>query len=368
MTARVKIFIDDITKPWGTERAVINLANNLASHGYNVEIASSYSSSGEAAFPIDSKVRINHLGVPNLKSKNSIITTLKGLQRLRASFISVLDAQPSTLIGTNTVINSLLASIKLVRNRNIDKVIGCEHLPFDFGTRFTFKLREIFYKYLDHVVLLTRRDAEKYQHLNLSNIRVIPNEAPETMVELVNSTREKTLISVGRLTDQKGFDILIEDMAPVLRKFDDWILEIYGEGELRPLLSEMIARLDMEDRIFLRGPVGNLQQKYQSSSIYLMTSRYEGFGMVLVEAQSNALPVVVYDCDSGPSEIVDDGQNGYLIPMGNSDEFRRRVEELILNQEKRELMGRAAAESVQRFSSEKIFLKWRALLEGGKDE
>lgn len=366
MTKNIKIFIDDITRPWGTERAVINLANNLASHGYNVEIVSSYSSSGETAFPTDSKIRINHLGVHTSMSGISIFASLKNLYNLRSSLISALDDYPSTLIGTNTVINSLLASIKLVGRYNLDKVIGCEHLPFESGTKFTFKLREIFYKYLDYTVLLTQRDLEKYIHLNLNNLRVIPNEAPTIKLNLANKTREKILISVGRLTNQKGFDILIDDVIPLLRKFDDWILEIYGEGELRPQLSEMIVNSDMQEKIFLRGAVNDLPQKYESSSIYLMSSRYEGLPMVLLEAQAHALPVVAYDCETGPSEIVDDGQNGYLIPMGNSYEFRRRVEELILNQEKRELMGRAAAESVQRFSSEKIFLKWRALLEGGK--
>lgn len=367
MSKQVKIFIDNITQPWGTERAVINLANNLSYHDYNVEIVSSYSFSGKAAFPIDPNITIKHLSIPQTKTKPSHLKTFLSLYEMYTKFTSALGNDSAILIGTNSVINSLLVLLSFIPKYKVDKVIGCEHLPYDFGTKFIFLLKKGFYKHLDHLVLLTERDALKYRQFGLTNLQVIPNEAPNIIPNL-GKKRENIIISVGRLTDQKGFDLLIKEISPLMHKFEDWKVEIYGEGELRPLLSQMITDLRMENKIFLCGAVENIHDKYQNSSIYLMTSRYEGFAMVLLEAQANGLPIVAYDCDTGPSEIVHNGQNGYLIPMGHSDDFRKRVEELIKDSEKREAMGHEALRSVQRFGKESVFLKWHALLESRSTE
>ncbi|PJI54813.1 hypothetical protein CTI14_11110 [Methylobacterium radiotolerans] len=364
MTKNIKIFIDNITQPWGTERAVINLANNLSSHGYIVEIISSYSTSGKAAFATAPNITITHLSIPQIKTKSSSFATFINLCRMYSRFSRNLYNQNTILIGTNSVINSLLVLIRFMQRHKIGKVIGCEHLPYSFGTKFTFLLKRVSYRYLDHLVLLTERDALKYRKFGLTNLQVIPNEAPNIIPNL-GKKRENIIISVGRLTDQKGFDLLIKEISPLMHKFEDWKVEIYGEGELRPLLSQMITDLRMENKIFLHGAVENIHDKYQNSSIYLMTSRYEGFAMVLLEAQANGLPIVAYDCDTGPSEIVHNGQNGYLIPMGHSDDFRKRVEELIKDSEKREAMGHEALRSVQQFGCERIFLKWQALVESG---
>lgn len=367
MGKKVKIFIDDITRHWGTERAVVNLANTLADHNYDIEIVSSYSTLGTAVFPLHSNVNIKHLGVFQLGSGRSVTESLKGLYKLRKAFIEALDEQSAVLIGTNTVINSLLATIKFTEKNRVSQVIGCEHLPYDAATKFLHKLRHGFYRYLDHVVLLTAKDASKYNDAGFKNLSVIPNEAPDPK-PIPSVPRENVLISVGRLMEQKGFDILIDDISPLLREFTDWRLEIYGEGELRPLLSQMIVERNMQNRIMLCGAIKDLDVRYHSSAIMLMSSRYEGLPMVLLEAQACSLPIVAYDCETGPSEIIDQGESGYLIPMGNSDEFRKRVAELMLDRDKRVRMGTAAADSVRKFGSDSVFLKWQLLLEGESGE
>ena len=182
-----------------------------------------------------------------------------------------------------------------------------------------------------------------------------------------SNCKNKKIISVGRLEYQKGFDILIDVWKKVDEKHSDWVLEIYGEGSLRKELQDKIDSLNLTDSLILKGSEKNIQSKYLESSIYMMSSRYEGMPMVLLEAMSCGLPLVSFDCPCGPKDIIKDGENGFLVKFGNIEEMAKKINYLIENEDKRIDMGKKAKELSYNYLKEKIMNQWKELFENLSD-
>lgn len=220
------------------------------------------------------------------------------------------------------------------------------------------KKQEMAIKKLDALVVLTKADACLWKEIHQPFI--IPN--PMTLEPDGCSTCiEKKVISVGRLTEQKGYDLLIKAWQSVARKHPDWIINIYGEGELHDELQKQICDSNLVKQIFICKPVTCISSKYQESSFYIMSSRFEGFGLVLTEAMSCGLPCISFDCPSGPSEIIKDGEDGILVENGNINALANNICYLIEHEEKRIQMGRKAKENVKRYSTEQIMTQWNEL-------
>lgn len=183
----------------------------------------------------------------------------------------------------------------------------------------------------------------------------------------INATRmsdwtEKSVISVGRLDFQKGYDYLIPVWKLVSQKHSGWHLNIYGEGPLRDSIQARIDELKLTNAVTLCGRTPNIGDQYASHSIYVMSSRAEGLGLVLLEAAFCGLPLIAYDCPSGPSEIVDDGKNGFLIEkVGDVQTMADRICQLIENESLRREMGENARSMVDNFSVDKIRQQWICL-------
>lgn len=210
----------------------------------------------------------------------------------------------------------------------------------------------------DEFLVLTQEDKKYY---NDERVKVINNALADYPKNIANLEAKK-IISVGRLEYQKGFDILIEIWKKIAKKYPDWSLDIYGEGELREELQKKIDESDLSNSIFLKGREKNIQDKYLKASIYVMSSRYEGFGMVLVEAQACGLPIVSFDCPCGPKDIISNGKDGFLCKFGDIEEMASRISYLIENEEVRKIMGRKARENSLKFTEERIMKKWEDLL------
>ena len=151
------------------------------------------------------------------------------------------------------------------------------------------------------------------------------------------------------------------------KKYPDWTLEIYGEGTEREKLEKKINKLGLENSFLLKGVEKNIQNKYLESSIYVMSSRFEGMPMVLLEAMSCGLPVISFDCPCGPRDMIKYNENGFLIEFGNIKEMANKIEELIANEEKRKLFGKNARKSIQKYSKDKIMEEWIKLFENIKN-
>lgn len=215
-------------------------------------------------------------------------------------------------------------------------------------------------KQLDRFVVLTHEDATYWK--GLSNLTVIPN--PITIEQgTVSDCTSQQVIAVGRYTYQKGFDLLIPAWQIVHEKHPDWMLNIYGGGnkeDLRP----MVEKLGLSNTIILNGPVSQIRKKYIESSIFVLSSRFEGLPLVLMEAMSCGLPPVSFTCPCGPKDIIHDGEDGILCENGNVKSLAEGICRLIEDERLRREMGQKAAHSIQRFTIDNIMHQWDQLFQG----
>lgn len=211
----------------------------------------------------------------------------------------------------------------------------------------------------DHFVVLTEEDKQYWG--GLRNIIVIPNAnsfRPEKQADLV----EKQVIAVGRYDEQKAFDELISAWLEISKKHPDWKLNIYGNGPLKADLQNLISTLNLHQFISLCEPVDNIETAYLKSSILVMTSRYEGLPMALLEGQACGLPLISYACKCGPSDIIHDGENGYLLAEGDRLGFEEKVIALMNNQVLRKELGNKSRQLSLHYTEEVIMKQWISIL------
>jgi glycosyltransferase involved in cell wall biosynthesis len=213
---------------------------------------------------------------------------------------------------------------------------------------------------LDALVVLTSDDERDYAGL-APVVRRIPNALPE-LDGGVSSLSSQVVVAAGRLNGQKGFDLLIRAWASVVRERPEWKLRIYGSGPLRADLEELIASLGLGDSVALMGATREIGSALAAGSVFALSSRFEGFGMVLVEAMSKGLPVVSFDCPRGPGEIVSDGVDGLLVPPEDVDGLAAALIALTGSGERRRAFGAAALEKSARYSMSSVGAEWDSLL------
>ncbi len=217
----------------------------------------------------------------------------------------------------------------------------------------------------DKVLVLTRSAEDYYrQILRISPQKLVQiyNPISNTHVDTSYDVHSKRIIAVGRLTYQKNFDRLIRLAEQILPKYPEWSIDIFGEGEDRQTLAEQITTTGLTGRINLMGQVSNLYDRYPSYAFQWMTSRYEGFPMSLLEGASHRLPLISFDIPTGPNEIIEDGQNGFLVDKEDDDRMVACIEQLIENDELRKIMSQNAYRMVQKFSLNDIIEQWCEIL------
>ncbi|WP_321519195.1 glycosyltransferase family 4 protein [uncultured Bacteroides sp.] len=212
-------------------------------------------------------------------------------------------------------------------------------------------------KLLSSFIVLTNEDKEKWKELN--NVTVIPNPLP-FFPESKSECDSKKVIAVGRYVNQKGFDLLIDAWCIVTPKHPDWTLNIYGGGERKPYINQ-VQSAGISDTCKLEGSTANIIEKYQESSIFVLSSRFEGFGMVIAEAMSCGLPVVSFACPCGPRDIIKNGIDGILVNKENIEQMAESICYLIENENIRKEMGRKARINIEKFKIEYIGKQWDLL-------
>lgn len=225
-----------------------------------------------------------------------------------------------------------------------------------FAQLWDFRMKQYINKF-NCIVTLTSKDKASWE--KFKNVIVIPNMITYPLD--ITHTPSKRIISVGRLNHQKGFDILIDVWKSIANKYPDWSIHIYGDGELKESLLEQISKYGLTNSIFIHPATSDIYKKYQEHEFYIMTSRYEGFGLVLVEAMSYGLPCISFDCPCGPSEIITNNIDGFLVSQGNKEDLAHKIEFLIGNHTQRYDMGNHARINSKRFCSNNIIQSWNQL-------
>ena len=351
---KIAILVFDITQLAGTERAVCNLANSLVeSQKYSVSIISMNSIHGTPRYIINSSVQLYNLGIP--ESKN-IITRLK-LYKLLIKKVDEFCQKEGIkiVIGTGHGLNILLFFL-----RKRVKIIACEHMSYMDAPLISKILRRVVYPCLDAVVTLTSADGKNYSFHR--NLKIIPNSLP-FLPEKHSDLTNKVILAIGNLTPTKGFDLLINAISLIKNECNGWVIKIIGAGEDEKKLRLQIDVLKLNELVKIYPPTNAIEQEYLQSSIFVLSSRLEGFGLVLIEAQSCGLPIVSFDCPSGPGEIVSHNENGILVKNGDIKQLSMALLELIQDSKKRNSFGKKALQSIDRYKSEKVFILWDLLLE-----
>lgn len=215
-------------------------------------------------------------------------------------------------------------------------------------------------KRLDRMVVLTE-DA-KNDWPELSNVKLIPDPIP-FKVDQVSSLSTKRVVSIGRYAYEKGNDLLLMAWAKVGKQCQDWTLDIYGQGNQTPY-RELMQELGIDEtRCHLHGSLTDVKDVYLNSSVFTLPSRFEGFGLVIVEAMAFGVPVVAFDCENGPRNIITNNQNGLLVKPFDVDEYAESLFRLIQDDQLRSQMGNCANKSSQRYSIENIAMEWKSLFD-----
>ena len=246
------------------------------------------------------------------------------------------------------------------------KVIACEHIAFDETKSYFKKLRSMTYPYADAVVSLTDIDREKYKLLN-KNSFTIPNAIDKDFLDIVaDRSQSKVILAVGRETPQKGFDLLVDAWNKIVKKYPDWKVRIVGDNFTNKAYADLVLnkihQYHLDNSIDIIPETQNIKDEYKKAAFYIMSSRYEGLPMVLLEAMATGMPAVSFDCPTGPRQIIKDGETGMLVENGNIDALASAMEKMIKDSNMRIKMGGQAKKDIrQRFSVESVFMKWERL-------
>ena len=346
--------IEDYSENGGVERIVSDKANTLsAQYHHDITVISVYRDNRKEQFKLDDGVNLIHLDVPFAKRTNNSIIRL--LSRLYTIIIAIkrLNKEIKQLHPDIIFFTTTLGAILLPFCHTKARKIYESHLARNFNPfNKIFFLTEL---KAERIICLTSGDAKEYKHAK--RVDIIPNYINEVKSHVEDYSVKKA-IAVGRLENQKGFDILIDCWKEISRQYPDWQLDIYGEGSCREELQQQIYSLELGDKVKLCGRNYKIIEVYPQYSLHLMTSRYEGLPMTLIEAQACGLPSVVFDYQYGAKDIVSNGYNGLLIEQGNRKLFIEAAMKMMSSEELRKEYGNNAIETGKRYSKENIFRKW----------
>lgn len=352
---KVLFFLRDISDCGGIQQTTCNLFSSLRNYDKNIEIVgiSIYNKQQSPFFKISQDIKLISL----FEEK---IDIYKSISKIKKRLCKKLNSISYDLLVLQGIEYSLYLNNSIWKKKN---VIACEHGYYGFGHFFGFHWRGVRKALLkaSSIVTLTKLDADEYKKRNIRKIPIfsIYNQYDSSLKKTVSyNANSKTIVSCGSLIPLKRFDVLIKIAKIVLEKNKDWTWELYGDGVLKNQLLDMAKKEQINDRFIIMGYEFDKSVIYGNKAFFVMTSEFEGFGMVLIEAMQHSLPIMSFDIKFGPKEIVENGLNGFLINDDDYISFANCISDLINNKNQRLEMSNYTNVSLQRFSPEQITSNW----------
>ncbi|TDD47219.1 glycosyltransferase family 4 protein [Nonomuraea terrae] len=360
----------------GTIRTVIDQANAMAAAGHDVELVSVVRRRDAPQFAPDPGVTLTTL-VDERGGRRPDSVARRVWRRMRGKVVPkgefaagyfterveratmryVSGLRDGILVTTRPALNLISA------RRAPASVIRVAQEHMNLSAYPVTIRREIARHYgrFDAVTVLTRGNRAEYERLLPGTPIVhIPNAVPRT-----RGTRSQqvnpVVVAAGRLVPQKGFDLLIKAFAQVVAEHPEWRLRVFGTGPRRGELAGLVQRHGLGRNVSLPGRTRRLEQEMAGASVYALSSRFEGLPMVMIEAMAHALPVVAFDCPTGPGDVLTDGVDGVLVPPGDVDGLAAALNRVIADRELRMRLGAAAAETAKLYAAERVMPLWEQL-------
>lgn len=344
---------------------MVNTANLFAANGHPVTLVI-LDDTAQSFYTIDPKISLLQLPLSfGISSEGNIITRklrmLSDVLRLRKILRSL---KPDILISSEypfTVAMVLAGAGKQCR------IYSWEHHHFHWlkKNRFWTKACEWAYPRLHGVICLNA--SEKKYYPEKPAVSIIPNHLNAIKTVLADPANRQ-LLTIGSLIARKGIDFLLAIAPKILQQHPGWKWKIIGDGVLKEAVEDCIRREGLEGRLLLQEPAGeDLQKEYAASSLYVMTSRFEAFPMVLLEAMQQGLPCISFDCESGPASIITNGEDGLLVAKEDSNAMCQAIDSMIRDEKRRAEMGAAASRNIRRFEGEKVYVLWKEIFEKKMD-
>ena len=353
----VKWILDD---SGGGERVAVSLANELTKK-YEVHLIGITTKESDLFFKINSQVKYSNFFDHRVRLSKNILKISKLLKKY------FIDNEIEVAFGIGISANVFLS---LAGIGTQTKVVLCDHTnSITDNSELSQKVqRYVGTKLADKIITLTQEDRENYiKKHGVSDERIcyIYNWKEAALSEVSYNKKSTKIVTVGRFDYQKGYDYLVQVAKKVLAKRFDWTWEIYGSGNQDEVdkIRNLINENDLQDKLVIKGLEKNQDLIYGDKGIYVMTSRYEGLPLVLLEAQQYNLPIVSFSCPTGPNEIVEDGVNGYLVECYDTDKLSQKLLELMGDEVLRQSFSEHAKENMDKFDKDKILKQWIELIE-----
>ncbi|AIK96945.1 glycosyltransferase family 4 protein [Candidatus Odyssella acanthamoebae] len=341
----------------GAERVLSSLANHWSKRGHEVTIITLAQSNTPPFYSLAKEIKLKQLGLSNSTTSipHRLLNIFKRLLTLRKTIKTL---SPDVVIS---FISSMNITTLLASGRLTVPIIVSErtHPVYHKLPPLDTLLRRLLYPKATKVVVQTQSAADYFRPLD--NIAVIPNSVsvPPTIAQQHSDVHQ--IISVGRLIPSKGFNILIQAFSKIVLDFPNMKLTLYGEGEERQTLEKLVADLNLKGRVFLPGLTQNIQAKLAEADLFIFPSHYEGFPNALCEAMATGLPVIASTC-SGNVDVIQDGVNGRLFPVGDIEKLTHLMHELIQDTSQRHRLSTEAQKITDRLAEDKIYQMWDDLI------
>lgn len=337
---KILFIINSLKSRSGSERVAIELANKMSLiDGYEITLLNRESIRHDTAYPLADNVNIIVL------NGNLFVFYKKLKEHICTHYYDVVVVHN---MGKLSLLCSFVPYIK--------KLVTLEHVSFISRPKKVQILSKLLYRKIDQVVTLTQNDKALFDKFH-SNVIVISNFSPFP----ISSTylkNNKQIVTIGRLTDQKNYIHLLKAWKKIYNLIPDWKLNIYGEGEHFQLLTDYIKENSLQN-VFLKGVTSNVKKVYEQSAFFVMSSKYEGLPMVLIEAQSFGLPIVSYNCPYGPSDVISSNENGFLVEDQNVQKLADAILKLASSPNLLQQFSKNSLLNATNYQPEKILQMWR---------